>query len=456
MSEIILEGTATPDQTQTYWHIPFEVPAGVSRLDVRYEYDNVIGSDPHLTDGNTVDIGIFDPRGIGFLGKGFRGWSGSARQSFFIGLEEATPGYMPGPIQAGTWHICLGLYKVAASNCHYKVTIGLTHGETAHVGEFPALLPLSSQPRPDKRQPSGWYKGEMHCHTYNSDGDSDPLDVIRKAEALGLDFLAITDHNVLTQQIKMRTADTDLILIPGMEVTTYKGHWNIWGDYDWIDFRVEQESDMQRSVAEAQRRGYTVSCNHPKPYGPEWVYEAVADFHSIEVWNGPWEMFNTHALEFWEAHLRRGKRYTAVGGSDAHFHQREHIAQLAQPTLWVYCEGDPSAVKLLDAIRAGHVFISEAPDGPQLYLQAGTHIMGDIIPARVDQLQVSVRAVHAIGAIIELCGSEGVLYSNTVETVDWETTFTVTTQQTRYVRAQLIDHTNSHHHIRALTNPLYL
>jgi hypothetical protein len=296
----------------------------------------------------------------------------------------------------------------------------------------------------------------MHCHTYNSDGDSDPLDVIRKAEALGLDFLAITDHNVLTQQIKMRTADTDLILIPGMEVTTYKGHWNVWGDYGWIDFRVEQESDMQRSVAEAQRRSYTVSCNHPKPYGPEWTYTAVDDFHSIEVWNGPWEVFNTHALDFWEAHLRRGKRYTAVGGSDAHFHQREHIAQLGQPTLWIYCAGDPSAQKLLDGIRAGHVFITEASDGPQLYLQAGAHMMGDKITEYEESLTVTVRAVGAIGAIIELCGSQGVLHSAAVESADWEMAFTVSTAQTGYIRAQLIDQTGSHRRIRALTNPLYL
>ncbi len=456
MSEIILEGTATPDQTLTYLHVPFEVPGGITQIAVRYEYDNVIGSDPQLTDGNTVDIGIFDTRGIDFLSEGFRGWSGSARQGFSIGLTEATPGYMQGPIQAGTWHICLGLYKVADSNCHYKITIELTHAETTATSTFPALLPLSSQARLDKRQASGWYKGEMHCHTYHSDGDSDPLDVIRKAESLGLDFLAITDHNVLTQQIKMRTADTSLILIPGMEVTTYKGHWNVWGDKGWIDFRVCQESDMRRSVAEAQQRGYVVSCNHPKPYGPEWSYKAVDDFHCVEVWNGPWEIFNPRALEFWEAHLRQRKRYTAVGGSDSHFHQRDHIAQLAHPTLWIYCEGDPSAAKLLDAIRAGHVFISEAPTGPQIYLQAGDYMMGDVIPEQSAPLAVKIRVVDAVGDTLEVCGSDGIIHSLDLDSADWETTLEVDTHATRYIRAQIIDYTDTHHKIRALTNPIYL
>src|SRR5690606_38743262 len=112
--------------------------------------------------------------------------------------------------------------------------------------------------------------------------------------------------------------------------------------------------------------------------------------------------------------------------------------------------------KLLDGIRAGHVFITEAPDGPQLYLQAGAHMMGDTITEPEENLTVTVRAVAAIGAIIELCGSQGVLHSAAVESADWEMTFTVSAAQTGYIRAQLIDQTDSHRRIRTLTNPLYL
>ncbi len=46
----------------------------------------------------------------------------------------------------------------------------------------------------------------MHNHTYHSDGDSDPLDVVRAAEALGLDFLAITDHNVRSQLARLNAS----------------------------------------------------------------------------------------------------------------------------------------------------------------------------------------------------------------------------------------------------------
>jgi hypothetical protein len=116
------------------------------------------------------------------------------------------------------------------------VEIKLTRAERSRISTFPTLLPLDAARRGDIRNDAGWYKRELHCLTINSDGDSQPEDVIHAAEALGLDFLAITDHNVQTQQIAILQSNTRLMLIPGLEVTTYKGHWNIWGDGGWVDF----------------------------------------------------------------------------------------------------------------------------------------------------------------------------------------------------------------------------
>gem|GEM_PF-6061570 len=65
-------------------YVPFRVPAGVSNLHVAYSYNR----DP----GNALDIGIFDPDGIG-LGnqQGFRGWSGGFAPS------SPSPGVTPRP-----------------------------------------------------------------------------------------------------------------------------------------------------------------------------------------------------------------------------------------------------------------------------------------------------------------------------------------------------------------------
>ncbi len=462
---ITLEGHAEPEQTLTYLHLPFEVPAGTERMAVSYEYSAAISSDPHITGGSTVDLGIFDTRGTDFMTEGFRGWSGSARQSFFIATDDATPGYMPGPIQPGTWFICLGLYKVAPDGCDYRVEIELTRSDAATPTiEFPARLPLRYQPEDGHpswpRSADGWYKGELHCHTCHSDGDSDPLEVIARAEALGLDFLAITDHNVLSQLVTLNQAQTGLMLIPGCEVTTYKGHWNIWGDTaaGWIDFRVLTEEAMRAAVSEALRRGYTVSCNHPRPYGPEWVYDQVEGFHTMEVWNGPWEIFNSTALAFWEDKLRTGQRYTAVGGSDAHFHHREHIAKLAQPTNWIYVTGDPSPVRLTEAMRTGHVSVTSGPDGPRLFLNVDDAMMGDSIPrSTLQAAKARIRVEGAAGDVLELHTDAGRIHRETISSAAWESAIDLSTagDTSLYIRAQVVETSATDSAVRALTNPIY-
>ncbi len=43
-----------------------------------------------------------------------------------------------------------------------------------------------------------WLKGSVHCHTRASDGELEFDEVVARHIALGYDFLAITDHNVVT------------------------------------------------------------------------------------------------------------------------------------------------------------------------------------------------------------------------------------------------------------------
>lgn len=452
--EQVLEGTATSAQQRTYISLPFDVPENVSRIAVRYSYSKQVGSDPQFTDGNTVDIGIFDARGAGFLSEGFRGWSGSARDSFFVGRDKATPGYMPGPIMPGTWWIALGLYKICDDGCHFTVTIALTVEDVAAPAvDFPSLLPLRSQSPARVPAPNGWYKGELHCHSEHSDGDSSVTEIIQLAQSLVLDFLAITDHNNITQLAALNTEDTPLMLIPGYEVTNYNGHWNVWGGQGWIDFRIETAEQMEAAMQQARRRGFLVSSNHPRPLGPEWVFENVEAYDCIEVWNGPWPFLNSHCLSFWEQRLNQGKRFVAVGGSDNHFLKREHGAKLGYPTNYVYCEGDPSPATILQAIRQGHNFITESPDGPQLYMKSGNAMMGDTVPSGTNTL--TVRVVDGGGTQLELHSDRGIEQTCAVEADDCQFEIGLEAARRLYVRAQLVDPADEDRRVRALTNPIY-
>ena len=86
------------DRFASPWHyLPVEVPPGTGGLRVELEYE--------LAGGAVLDLGCLGP-------GGFRGWSGSARESFVITRDAATPGYLPGELEAGTWQVMIVPMKV--------------------------------------------------------------------------------------------------------------------------------------------------------------------------------------------------------------------------------------------------------------------------------------------------------------------------------------------------------
>ena len=79
-----------------------------------------------------------------------------------------------------------------------------------------------------------WYKGNTHTHTFNTDGDSSPIDVVRFYRDQGYNFLVLSDHDSITPvdglNAMFRTAESNstdrtslpfrpFMLIPGEEVT---------------------------------------------------------------------------------------------------------------------------------------------------------------------------------------------------------------------------------------------
>ncbi len=453
----VISGEVGTDRTLSYVLVPFQVPEHIGRIDVSYAYDAAISSDPTISGGNVVDIGIFDPRGADFLGVGFRGWSGSERLEFFITSEKATSGYVAGPIQAGEWNIVLGFYKVAAQGCHYQITVKLqaSESDSESVAFRPRLPIRTSAPRLAKA--SGWYKGELHCHSLHSDGDSSPEAIVRAAEKLDLDFLAVTDHNNYSQQMDLNGISTNLILIPGCEVTTFKGHWNIWGDGKWIDFRVTSEADMSKTIQAAVEAGFLTSCNHPRPYGPDWMYPNVEGYDCVEVWNGPWEYLNEVCLAFWETRLKQGKRLVAVGGSDCHHLLVENEVKLAHPTTTIYIEGEPYAAALIKALRAGHAFITNAPDGPQVHLKSGKYMMGDVVvrPAN-NRLSVDLAVQDGAGHILQLVGAQGIIFEQAIMRDQEQFNVMIRSDDTTYVYARLMTNNPEQKVVACITNPLYL
>src|SRR5260221_9863157 len=65
------------------------------------------------------------------------------------------------------------------------------------------------------------YVGNMHMHTPYSDGEGSHADIARAANLAGLDFVVVTDHNVLVQGVEGYYGDEEngyVLVLTGEEI----------------------------------------------------------------------------------------------------------------------------------------------------------------------------------------------------------------------------------------------
>jgi hypothetical protein len=348
-------GTFAPD-IEDWFYLPVQVPIGVNQIDVGYSYDKP--AVPSGTRGNALDIGMFGPEGIE-LGneRAFRGWSGGFRDRFSISASEATPGYIPGPMTPGTWHVILGPYTVAPQGMNYQVQITLHFGEEG--------TPFKANPAPTeapaRQRGRAWYRGDCHLHTVYSDGRRTPDQLVADSRAAGLDFIVSTDHNTCGSTLQWGDhATDDLLILNGEEVTTRSGHWPAIGlpPGRWIDwrYRASESADFRRFVQHVHQLGGLVTAAHPFAtcFGCsyEFAYE-LADL--IEVWNGPWTQDDDATVIHWDGLLRSGRWIPAIGDSDAHNPDQT----VALPHTVVLADG-LRREDLLAGLRAGRSWLAES------------------------------------------------------------------------------------------------
>jgi hypothetical protein len=361
-------------ETGRYQYVPFEVPAGAGTLRVSYQYDRANGE-------NVVDLGVFQPGPLAVGTTAFRGYSGGARSSFVIGPAAATPGYIPGPLPAGTWHLLLGLYRVGVAGVDVTIDVrteALAAG--APVADRPAPPPVAPAAAARDATTAAWYMGALHTHTLHSDGTVAPEEMLRLAQSAGFAFVAITDHNNTTHTYDLRTRSgsaSSPLWIVGEEVTTPGGHASVWGlkHGDWIDFRVKPgDPELAALVATARRLGGLFSINHPAStcLACGWEHPIVDGIEAMEISNGRHGEVQ-QAIAMWEKLLRSGRRITAVGSSD--WHSAPNPIDVANVRVFAPVLTQDA---ILSAIRAGRVIVMNgaALATPQITLRAGGQTAG--------------------------------------------------------------------------------
>jgi hypothetical protein len=88
---------------------------------------------------------------------------------------------------------------------------------------------------------------DCHCHTrYSYDNWLEPLQLVRRAKALGLQGVVITEHHSYeaSEPVEKIGREEDLLVLRGVEIATDRGHllafgveddgWNTWGRNNYI------------------------------------------------------------------------------------------------------------------------------------------------------------------------------------------------------------------------------
>jgi hypothetical protein len=442
----------------------------VCEIAVSYGYDQP--SVPAGTLGNSCDIGIFDERGIDLGGNGFRGWSGGSRTAFALAADSATPGYLPGPVNPGTWHVALGPYAVAPDGLNYRVDVTLTFGAP---GE-PIVARYPPQRIPGRAR--AWYRGDCHLHTVYSDGERLPEEVAAGARAAGLDFIVSTDHNTPASHAAWaRVAGDDLLVITGEEITTRNGHYLALGIIpgEFVDWRYRaRDGEFAGFTRQIHDSGGIVVPAHP--YAPfvagSWKF-GYDDADAVEVWNGPWTYDDESAVDTWDSMLVESVRghsswLPAVGNSDAH----SASDVIGSPHNVVYADGLSRDAVVL-AIAAGHSWIAESSTVSLDFSATGGGRRAGIadrlaVPAETPvQVQLDVSGVP--NGVVLLLSDGGqmlrtLLPASGTGAVTWQTTPSLATfvrAEVRHLRADGTPVSTSGTDLplgpmAALTNPIFL
>lgn len=465
-ADLRLEGVLTRAQHETYLELPFAVPPRTGRISVVFRHDGAA----HRT---TVDLGLRDP-------ERFRGWSGGARDRFILSDSHATPGYLPGPLPAGTWALVLGVPNLRPGvTTTYAAEIWLERDDA------PATLSDVTL-----KEGPAWWRGDLHVHSGHSDGTCRsqkgatvpcPLfRVVQTAADRGLDFIALTEHNAASQAqglLELQPYFDDLLLIPGRELTTFEGHANLLGLTAPLEFQMGRPgaASLDAILARAASLGAVISINHPRMPSGEicmgcgWRGAAeVSQVHAVEVFNGgAMAAFGGRAesplsgVAFWESLLNAGHRLTAIAGSDSHDPDRAAGAPgaLGRPATVIHADR-LSQGDLMAGLRSGRVFVDLTPSGLKaldLEARSGTSLarMGQVLKAPAGAIitfRVTAEdAPEARAHVVQSAGGGEVLV---LADGTGERTFTRVSDGTRgWIRIDLRDSNGA---LMALGNPIYL
>ncbi len=235
-----------------------------------------------------------------------------------------------------------------------------------------------------------WMRGDLHIHSrHSNDSSNNPeAKIIGLAEAVGMDYLCISDHdNHVDGDVAHHTwSDPEfhsdkVLLLWCAEWTTHRGHGTAISARPYDHQRLYDVRDARDVTIGAVKKdlGIHLSANHPAGGNAFTFSFDIVD--SVEVWNSAVWATNANAIKIWDGLLKSGRKLTGRGGSDSHHGTPDTPAQTTRlsyqapennvgtPTTWVFATSRTRQA-VVDALTNGRVSVSANPFSPRVEFYA--------------------------------------------------------------------------------------
>lgn len=270
------------------------------------------------------------------------------------------------------------------------------------------------------------YKGEVHCHTYESDGVQDVCHTVGNYRSAGYDFLAITDHYISMSSEKAKkvfdNAPVDMTLFLGEEchVPTEQIHAVHLGGKGSVNaaFRENKEQAESEITAIEQELAHLPAHINKRDYAWRvWIARKAKELGGLSILAHPhWIWYDTYfmasaitqqllrdgvydALDItdqegdttyalWAEMQAEGYRIPVVGCTDSHFTDANNPHRPAgnKGGFTLTFAPNRSEQSLMEAIRAGRsVAVSTAGEpervqGPYRYVKFARFLLDHFYP----------------------------------------------------------------------------
>ena len=221
---------------------------------------------------------------------------------------------------------------------------------------------------------STFQKGNIHTHTNLSDGDHPPDQVYAWYRERGYSFLAITDHNTLTEPSRFRALERKkrFVMITGEEVTMRGAGKQVHVNALCTKQTVGGKSfDTQRqalawAVREITQQGGVALVNHPNW---DWALTAadlpaargaqlleIASGHPYVHTLGDAEHLSHEAI--WDTTIAAGLGFAGVAVDDAHIYGPRAPDNAARPgRAWIQVfAAEPTREAICEALGKGRLY----------------------------------------------------------------------------------------------------